>query len=267
MSIPKIIHFCWFGNNEYPQLIKKCLQTWKDVLPDYKIVIWNENNFDINKYPFTLQAYQSKKWAFVSDFVRLYALLKFGGIYFDTDVEVLKSFTHLLENKSLVLGRVEGGIIGTSMIASEPNNAIIDKIFSYYNNNCFKNEDGTLNTIMNTLLFSKYLEKELGCDVGYSTFVKDGTIIYPLDYFSPFKKNVFGNNNKKYRLSHYMITENTCCVHHDLGSWYSKSKFNLMVRALARLILPSKFYLHLKLKKHIRTVENLGKNKNINIGN
>lgn len=95
--IPKIIHYCWFGGTEKSPLIKKCIQTWRDVMPDYEIKEWNEKNFDINTVPFVKEAYESRKWAFVADYVRLYAMYHDGGVYLDTDVKVLKKFDEFLK--------------------------------------------------------------------------------------------------------------------------------------------------------------------------
>ena len=110
--IPKIIHYCWFGGNKKPKLIKKCIRSWKRLCPDYDIIEWNECNFDVNMCTYTKEAYESKKWAFVSDYCRFYVLNKMGGIYVDTDVELLKNIDELLsenfmgfENKNSVVSR------------------------------------------------------------------------------------------------------------------------------------------------------------------
>ena len=100
--IPKIIHYCWFGGKELPNLAEKCIASWKKQLPDYKIICWSEENFDIdNSVPYLKEAYSKKKFAFVSDYVRLYALYNYGGIYLDTDVEVIRDFSPLLNDKSI----------------------------------------------------------------------------------------------------------------------------------------------------------------------
>ena len=98
--IPKIIHYCWFGKNPLSDLAKKCIDSWKKYCPDYEIIEWNEENFDINSNVYVKEAYDSKKWAFVTDYVRLYALDKCGGIYMDTDVELLKGIDVFLENEA-----------------------------------------------------------------------------------------------------------------------------------------------------------------------
>ena len=95
MAIPKIIHYCWFGGKEKPDSVKKCIESWKKFLPDYQLIEWNENNFNIEKLEYTKEAYVAEKYAFVSDVARIEALYQHGGIYMDTDVEVLKTFTPL----------------------------------------------------------------------------------------------------------------------------------------------------------------------------
>ena len=100
IRIPKTIHYCWFGRGEKPEIVKKCIDTWKDKLSDYEIIEWNEDNFDINQNDYVKEAYKAKKFAFVSDYVRVYALYNYGGIYLDTDVEVFKSFDDVLDNES-----------------------------------------------------------------------------------------------------------------------------------------------------------------------
>lgn len=138
-KIPKTIHYCWFGKNEKgetnpkSELIEKCMRSWKLHLPDYKIVEWNEENFDVNSHPYTKEAYHDKKWAFVSDYVRLQALYQHGGIYLDTDMYVLKSLDDLLRF-DLVLGRESQQYISAGMIAAAPNNNYIADLIKEYDN-------------------------------------------------------------------------------------------------------------------------------------
>lgn len=100
MTIPKIIHYCWFGGKEKPDIVKRCLASWRNHLTDYQFIEWNEINFDINRNVYVKQAYEAGKFAFVSDYARVFALFHFGGIYLDTDVEVFKSFDDLLHHES-----------------------------------------------------------------------------------------------------------------------------------------------------------------------
>src|SRR5574344_1059503 len=124
MAIPKIIHYCWFGNNPKSEEIQKYINSWKTYMPDYEIIEWNESNFDVNKLKYTKQAYEMKKYAFVSDVARIEALYEYGGIYFDTDVEVFKSFDNKLNN-SCVLGSKEKEYIATRMMATVPTHPLL----------------------------------------------------------------------------------------------------------------------------------------------
>ena len=124
MAIPKVIHYCWFGRNPKPKLFKKCLKSWKKYCPDYKIVEWNEDNFDISSNLYTKQAYENKKWAFVSDYVRIYALYNEGGLYLDTDVKILKDVSNVVD-KDMFLGYEDSGYVGTAVIGvKEKNNKV-----------------------------------------------------------------------------------------------------------------------------------------------
>ena len=113
----KKIHYCWFGGKKLPKSVRECIATWKKMLPEYEIKEWNESNFDINTSNFVKEAYENKKWAFVSDYVRIYALYQEGGIYFDTDMKVLKNVSDIVD-KDMFLGYEDSGFIGTAVILS-----------------------------------------------------------------------------------------------------------------------------------------------------
>ncbi|MCC8153387.1 MAG: glycosyl transferase, partial [Tannerellaceae bacterium] len=129
--IPKIIHYCWFGKKEKPGKISKCIESWRRMLPDYQIIEWNEDNFDYESIEYAKSAYRNGKFAFVSDVARLRALIEYGGIYLDTDVEVLKSFDDLL-NYHCVFGMEERNYIATSFMACEPQFPLIQEFFNTY---------------------------------------------------------------------------------------------------------------------------------------
>ena len=212
MSIPKIIHYCWFGGNEKPSKIKKCIESWKKFMPEFDIIEWNESNFDINALQYTKQAYEMKKYAFVSDVARLKALSMYGGIYFDTDVEVFKNFTPLL-NEQCILGFEEEEYIATSMMAVEPNNNLINSFLKIYDNIPFLDEkgniiEGTNVSKLTDLLIEKGLKRE-----NIYQKLDDSISIYPKEYFSPYV----------YTYGIYQITNNSYCVHHFFVSWQSKT--------------------------------------------
>lgn len=131
---PKTIHYCWFGNGPKGELIEKCIASWRQHMPNYEIVEWNESNFDISKYEYTRNVYAQRKWAFVADYARLIILREHGGIYLDTDMFVLKPFDDFLNNE-LVLGKEDEIHISAGMVASAPHNLFIDKCLEYYNAN------------------------------------------------------------------------------------------------------------------------------------
>ena len=212
MSIPKIIHYCWFGGNEKPKKVNKCIESWKKFMPEFEIIEWNESNFDINALQYTKQAYEMKKYAFVSDVARLNALNTYGGIYFDTDVEVFKNFTPLL-NEKCILGFEEEEYIATSMMAAEPNNTLINRFLKIYDNIPFLDEEGNIIEGTNVSKLTDLLvEKGLKRENIYQK-LDDNISIYPKEYFSPYV----------YPYGIYQITDNSYCVHHFFVSWQSKT--------------------------------------------
>ena len=154
-KIPKIVHYCWFGKANYNLLIKRCIASWHYHLSDYKFILWNEDNFDINSHPFTKAAYTCKKYAFVSDYVRMHALNEHGGIYLDTDVEVFKSFNDLLENR-LFIGLEDIGRFGTSTIGSSKRHWLPAEMLELYNDLQFSTSNikklVNVNLVSNALL-------------------------------------------------------------------------------------------------------------------
>ena len=246
--IPHIIHLCWFGRGDYPELVKMCIDSWKQYLPDYEIKLWNEDTFDVNSTAYTEEAYKLKKWAFVSDYVRLVALEKYGGVYMDTDVEVIKDFSELLENGDYVSSTLEGGLITAGFIACVPQHPFVKELKKQYDNGTFLHEDGTIEFSMNPLLFTRLAQRMFGFSLGKVPFFKDEFTIYPMNYFMPFRKSFFGKN--KYSHKKYVISEYTYCLHHDMGSWGTESQIRRLARFTARVILPRQIYLGLKENRY-----------------
>ena len=142
MSIPKIIHYCWFGRGKLPKLAEKCIESWKKYCPQYKIVCWNEDNFDINQNKYAKEAYEAGKWAFVSDYVRLKVLYDEGGIYLDTDVELIKPLDKLIEDGGF-MGFDDNGVISTGLgFACEKGNKLIEALLADYDGISFICNDG-----------------------------------------------------------------------------------------------------------------------------
>ncbi len=210
--IPKIIHYCWFGGNPLPKSAIKCINSWRKYCPDYEIVEWNENNIDLSSNQYVKEAYKKKKYAFVSDYARLYALYTYGGIYLDTDVEVLKSFDDLLDNYG-VFGFEEKNFVATSFIAACPKNTIIKEFLDTYSSRIFKKDDGTIDTTTNVDVLTKMLHSK-GLSLNNEKQEIDGNIIFPKEYFSPYD----------YIKSINSSTVNSYCIHWYDVSWLSPSQ-------------------------------------------
>ena len=217
MSIPKIIHYCWFGGNEKPENIKKFIEGWKEKLPDYVFVEWSEANFSVEDAPvYVKEAYSVKKYAFVSDYARIKALYEQGGIYFDTDIELVKPFDETLEGRELVLGFESDKSIETAFIASSKGNQYIKAFLDTYSERRFINEDGSFDMSVINEHFSKLLETygvDL-CDESFHTYQNGEIAVYPREYFAAFD---IGN-------WHIKPTANTFTIHHMNSSWASSKK-------------------------------------------
>jgi len=157
--IPKKIHYCWFGKNPMPKLAQKCINSWNKYCSDYEIICWNEDNFDINSNEYVKEAYENKKFAFVTDYVRLYALYNYGGVYMDTDVEVLKSLDKFLENEAFS-GFENTEYVPTGIMASTKGNNVIKDLLDYYKDRHFIKEDGSFDLKTNTETITSIMEKK-----------------------------------------------------------------------------------------------------------
>lgn len=206
--IPKIIHYCWFGRGKMPEQAEHCLASWRKFLPDYELKLWNEDSFDVNRLRFTRQAYERRKFAFVTDYVRLYALKSFGGIYMDTDVEVLRSLDDLLGLPGFT-GFESNCLLPTGLLASRKGAPWLDMLMSYYDGKPFVRWYGRLNDTPNTLIISKIFRRR-GIRLDNTYQVYDGELhFFPKDYFCP----------KTYETGQLELTENSYCIHHFAGSW------------------------------------------------
>lgn len=213
MAIPKIIHYCWFGEKEKPDSVKKCIESWKKFLPDYQLIEWNENNFNIEKLEYTKEAYVAEKYAFVSDVARIEALYQHGGIYMDTDVEVLKTFTPLLDARC-ILGMEEKEYVATSFMAFEKEHPLVKQFLNLYESISFFDKNGQIITGTNVAKLTNLLIEKGFVQENYYQELEEGIKIYPKEFFSPYD----------YINCHYNITENSYCVHHFAVSWMSKKE-------------------------------------------
>ena len=207
--IPKIIHYCWFGGNPLPDMARKCIASWKVYCPDYEIKEWNENNFDVNCCEYVREAYKAKKWAFVSDVARLYAMVTEGGIYMDTDVEVIRSLDSILQYHA-VSGFETDTAIPTGLMACEQGNPMFIELLNEYKEARFILPDGTMDDTTNVVRITNTCLK-----YGFVANNKKQTIntltLLPKDYLCP-KDNKTGKIN---------LTKNTLTIHHFNGSWLS----------------------------------------------
>lgn len=205
--IPKVIHYCWFGGNPLPEEAVRCINSWKKYCPDYVIKEWNEKNFDIECCKYVREAYDAKKWAFITDYVRLYALVIEGGIYMDTDVEVVKPLDDFLHHQAFS-GFQTVDSIPTGIMACEKSFEPFAELLAEYDSREFITDNGELNIIPNTVyitnLFLKY-----GLRLNNSYQVVRGFALYPSDYFCA----------KSYHTGIVHTTENTHTIHHFAGSW------------------------------------------------
>lgn len=205
--IPKKIHYCWFGKNPLSDLAKNCIESWKKFCPDYEIIEWNESNFDVNCCEYAKQAYEAKKWAFVSDVARLYALVNYGGIYMDTDVEVLKPLDDFLSN-SAFSGFEAVDRIPTGIMAAEKGQPLFVELLEEYNNARFLLNNGEYDLTTNVIRITETCKK-YGLRLDNSLQTVNGFTLYPFDYFCP----------KDGLTKKITLTENTHVIHHFDGSW------------------------------------------------
>ena len=206
--IPKIIHFCWFGDNSLPELALNCIASWKKYFPGYIIKKWNEENYDIRKIQYISEAYDAKKYAFVSDYARFDILYQYGGIYFDTDVEVIKSFDPILNNGGFMGFESRGEVAAGLGIGCSAGLSIIYQILKFYEKLHFFNSDGTYN-LKTVVEYVTAILRENGLREENTIQVLNGFFIYPTEYFAP----------KNYMTGVIEITKNTYSIHHYDGSW------------------------------------------------
>ena len=184
MAIPKILHYCWFGEGEFPRIGQKCYKSWKKHLSDFHFMKWDESNFDIHCNQYVEQAYYAGKYMYVSDYARLLALYQYGGLYLDVDCKVFKSFEPLLEVTGFSGFGGDNREIAACTLAFEKKNPFIKECLDSYRTDSFINEDGTYNTWSVNRRMTQLLEKRGFQQNGIKQIV-DGIIIYPMTYFCP----------------------------------------------------------------------------------
>ena len=213
--IPKKIHYCWFGGNPLPEMAQKCIESWRKYCPDYEIIEWNEDNFDISCNDYVKEAYEAKKWAFVTDYARLKVIYENGGIYFDTDVEVIRPIDSLLYGVDAFFAMESPGVIATGLgFGAKKGNSIVKALMDDYNDIHFLLEDGSYD-----LMSCPKRNEDVFASLGFvhtDELQKIGNaVFYPHDYFCP-KSWETG-----YKIN---LTPNTACIHHFNASWYNDTE-------------------------------------------
>lgn len=234
MAIPKIIHYCWLSGEPFPELVRKCMDSWKVHLPDYEFIFWNLPKIKQINNAWIESAVAAKKWAFAADYVRLYALYNYGGIYLDCDVEVVKSFDDLL-NRPYFLGRESHkNVIEAAVMGAECQMSWIGKSLDWYNGKKFDAKQINNPSIAIPVILKNVLEKHR--DVA----------VFPAEYFSP-------KDNRTGKLS---LTKNSYTIHHFDGNWFSdyqREYFRIRVAysrkygSIAGLLIATLFSLKRKL--------------------
>lgn len=228
--IPKVIHYCWFGRNPLPPLAEKCIESWRKFLPDYEIKEWNEDNFDVNIIPYTAEAYAAKKYAFVSDYARFWILYHYGGVYFDTDVEIIKPLDDIIERGSFMGCERDAEDIGVNPglgLGTSPKSELYKHLLDHYSQLHFDPSHIVLTIVDHTtnVLKGRGLQNIEGIQ-----YIGD-CYIYPSDYFNPI-------HNVTKRLH---ITNNTRSIHWYTASW--NKSWKLTVKKLLRRYIPESILL------------------------
>lgn len=236
--IPKVIHYCWFGGNALPEKDKKCIESWKKFCPDYKIIEWNESNYNLNRNKYMSDAYKEKKWGFVPDYARFDIIYNEGGFYLDTDVELVKSLDELRSNEAYMGFEGEIWINGGIGFGAEKNNQVIKGLRDMYDDKSFYKEDGEMNLTPSPYYITEFLVNK-GLKRDDSMQMIDNMKIYPSEYFAA----------KNYDTGVIHQTENTISIHQYNASWMTKRK--KIALKIKRIIGVNNFEKLIKIKKKI----------------
>lgn len=217
MSIPKILHYCWFGGKPKPPLAEKCIRSWRKFCPDFEIREWNESNFDLEQVPaYVRQAYEAGRWAFVTDYVRLRALTEVGGVYLDTDVEIVRPLEPFLKHEAFAgfehLERVQTGVL-----ACRKGFPLFQEFLAYYDTAVFRRPDGSMDTTTNVEILTGICRKK-GLVFNDTFQVVDGLAVYPREVFCPVD----------YDTMKLKKTRKTVTIHWFSGSWQTQEDLRIL---------------------------------------
>ncbi|RSX50200.1 glycosyltransferase family 32 protein [Bifidobacterium callimiconis] len=237
--IPKVIHYCWFGGAPLPEKEQKCMESWKKFAPDYEIVRWDETNYDVHKNAYMGEAYDRKKWGFVPDYARFDIIYEHGGIYLDTDVELVKPLDELLSNKAYMGFESNEWVNGGIGFGAEKGNSLIKGLRDMYDALSFVREDGELNTTPSPAYITDYLVSHGLRRDNTMQMLEDSMVIYPTEYFAA----------RDYNTNKVTITENTISIHQYSGTWQSPRK--KVARKVKRILGEKMFNRAVAFKKAI----------------
>lgn len=244
--IPRVIHYCWFGDGELSEMAIRCINSWKEKCPDYTIKKWTEKDFDMKQYPYMREAYEEKAWGFVPDIARLIIILNEGGVYFDTDVELLKPIDELLDNKAFFgFENITKVNLGQGF-GAEPHNKVIYEMLNAYKDRHFRHANGEIDKTPSPYIQTETLKK-LGMKLNGGMQKVEGAMIYPSDFFCPLD----------FDTGECVISSNTVSIHHFDGSWlddYQRTMIELKRQTLIanRGIKGKLVWQYIRIKERIK---------------
>lgn len=259
--IPKKIHYCWFGGGEIPEQDKKCIESWKKFCPDYEIICWDESNYDVTKNRYMREAYEAKKWGFVSDYARLDIVYEHGGVYLDTDVELVRSIDDLLNNKAFMGFEKPGQSVNPGLgFGAEKHMPLIFEIMdNLYSERCFNKNNNEYNTTPIPTINTEFLAKK-GLKKNNEIQMIEGMTIYPAEYLCPidFETNVFSPTENTYSIHHYHASwlepeeKKILLQSQKLAAKYGKEKADRICKIIFK---PYRLKMHLRTKGFIGTIQ------------
>lgn len=245
--IPRTVHYCWISNDPFPELNRNCVQSWMKFLPDYDFILWDYKKIESLNIMWLKQTIEAKKYAFAADYIRIYALFTHGGIYLDTDVELLKSFDQFL-NYKFFIGFDYNHNFEPAVFGSIPGYDALSKLLEHYNNRAFIKNSGKYDIKPLPIVFKELLGETFFIKFnGKKQQIEDkGFVIFPSDYFSP--KNIY--------FSRIKTTLNTVAIHHFEGSWVEKNRLYHVKQFIHKLLyIISGKYFHYRIIQIIRLMQ------------